>query len=458
VSAASALRRPVVALFRTIMHVYFRSVQRVGQVPAATVGGRVFVANHHNALVDPILILTDAPCVISPVAKSTLWKIPGFRWLLDIASAVPIVRRQDVPDKQANSNAAAFDRIAAHLAGGGNILIFPEGKSHADPTIAPLRSGAARMLMAAQALNPKVSLSFQAVALEFDAGDTFRSRTAMLWGAPRNLNEVITQQAGQPGSDALEAQVDAVTDTMQHDLRSLVIESASRDDRLLIGRVAQMISNDALNASTVTAPAVTAGGAAASLGDEIATARAVATVGAQLQQLAPARIDAVRTTVQTYFDQLARAELRDIDVAAPHRRRPLSELLRLATTAPLALVGLLLYAVPYPLPRIVARRADDADMVSTLKLGVALLLYPVWATLLVVATMFVLPWPASLGISILAVVAPFVTVWWLDRWQARPGRLATRSSETRTSLIEARRAAMAAIAQAQAAAPATAPA
>jgi hypothetical protein len=87
-----------------------------------------------------------------------------------------------------------------------------------------------------------------------------------------------------------------------------------------------------------------------------------------------------------------------------------------------------------------------------------LLLYPVWATLLVVATMFVLPWPASLGISILAVVAPFVTVWWLDRWQARPGRLATRSSETRTSLIEARRAAMAAIAQAQAAAPATAPA
>lgn len=439
----------MVALFRTIMHVYFRSVQRVGQVPAATVGGRVFVANHHNALVDPILILTDAPCVISPVAKSTLWKIPGFRWLLDIASAVPVVRRQDVPDKQADSNAAAFDRIAAHLAGGGNILIFPEGKSHADPTIAPLRSGAARMLMAAHELNPKAPLSFQAVALEFDAGDTFRSRTALLWGTPRSLNEVITQQAGQPGSDALEAQVDAVTDTMQHDLRSLVIESASRDDRLLIGRVAQMLSNDAVSNDTTSD---------ASLGDEIATARAVVTVGAQLQQLAPARIDAVRTTVQTYFDQLARSELRDIDVAAPNRRRPLSELLRLATTAPLALVGLLLYAVPYPLPRIVARRADDADMVSTLKLGVALLLYPVWATLLVVATMFVLPWPASLGISILALVAPFVTVWWLDRWQARPGRLATRSSETRTSLTEARRTAMAAIAQAQAAAPATAPA
>ncbi|HPH64248.1 MAG TPA: 1-acyl-sn-glycerol-3-phosphate acyltransferase [Kofleriaceae bacterium] len=431
-SATSALRRPVVALFRTIMHVYFRSVQRVGQVPAATVGGRVFVANHHNALVDPMLILTDAPCVISPVAKSTLWRIPGFRWLLDIASAVPIVRRQDVPEKQADSNAAAFDRIAAHLAGGGNILIFPEGKSHADPTIAPLRSGAARMLMAAHALKPMAPLSFQAVALEFDAADTFRSRTALLWGSPRGLDDVIASH------DALEAQVDAITELMQTDLRSLVIESASREDRLLVGRVAQMLSNDRAATSD------------ASLGDELATARAVASVGAQLQQLAPARIDEVRTTVQTYFGHLAQAELRDIDVAAPLRRRPLSELLRLATTAPLALVGLLLYALPYPLPRIVAQRADDADMVSTLKLGVALVLYPVWATLLVVATMLLLPWPASIGVSILALVAPFVTVWWLDRWQSRPGRFATRSSETRTSLAEARRAAMAAIGRAQA--------
>ena len=224
------------------MRVYFRSVQRIGDVPAATVGGRVFVANHHNALVDPILIVTDAACAISPVAKSTLWKIPGFRWLLNIVGAVPIVRRQDAPDKAADSNDDAFAKIAQHLAGGGNILIFPEGISHADPTLAPLRSGAARMLLAARALDPAAVLSFQAVALEFDERDIFRSRTALLWGPPRLLAGLAAEAA--PAQNDATAAATAITAQMAQDLRGLIIESASRDDRLLIGRVAQLLNNN----------------------------------------------------------------------------------------------------------------------------------------------------------------------------------------------------------------------
>ena len=120
-------------------------------------------------------MLTDAACEISPIAKSTLWTIPGLRWLLDRAGAVPIVRRKDSPDKDASANDATFDKIAAHLAGGGNILIFPEGTSHSEPHLAPLRTGAARMLIAAEASGGEPP-TFQAVALEFDARDDFRSR------------------------------------------------------------------------------------------------------------------------------------------------------------------------------------------------------------------------------------------------------------------------------------------
>lgn len=415
------------------MRVYFRSVQRLGEAPAASISGRVFVANHHNALVDPILIVTDAACAISPVAKSTLWKIPGFRWLLDIAGAVPIVRRQDAPDKSADSNDDAFAKIAQHLAGGGNILIFPEGISHADPTLAPLRSGAARMLLAARALDPAAVLSFQAVALEFDERDIFRSRTALLWGPPRLL--------AVPVGDAAPAQSDAtaaITAQMAQDLRGLIIESASRDDRLLIGRVAQLLTNNEQRTEATT------------LGDELATARAVVTVGQELQATSQAEIDAVRRAVASYFAALADAELNDVDVAKPQRRRPLRELLRLGITAPLALLGLLLYALPYPLPRLVARRADDADMVSTLKLGVALVMYPLYAGLLVGLALWLLPWPWSMVAAIVAVVSPFATVWWLDRWQQRPGRLATRSSGVRTAVTELRVAAIATIAAAQA--------
>src|SRR5215475_12472088 len=104
------VRRALVSTFRRIIRLYFRDIERVGEPPGPDTRGRVFVSNHNNALIDPILVLTDAPCEISPIAKSTLWKVPGLRWLLDRAGAVPIVRRKDSPDKAQGANDETFDK------------------------------------------------------------------------------------------------------------------------------------------------------------------------------------------------------------------------------------------------------------------------------------------------------------------------------------------------------------
>src|SRR5262245_28071995 len=202
-----SLRSALVATFRGVIRLYFRQIERIGEPPGAGTRGRVFVSNHHNALIDPVLVLSDAKCEISPIAKSTLWKIPGLKWLLDGAGAVPLHRRKDDPNKDAAANTAVFAKIASHLAGGGNILIFPEGTSHSEPHLAPLRTGAARMLLAATA--SAAPLTFQAVALEFDQRDQFRSRCLVLWGPVRKLADV-------PGTG--EDRVRAVTAQMDTDL------------------------------------------------------------------------------------------------------------------------------------------------------------------------------------------------------------------------------------------------
>jgi len=133
-AGGDGLRDLLVATFRRVMRLYFREVERLGDPPGPEVRGRVFVANHTNALIDPILVITDAACPISPVAKSTLWDVPGLRWLLERAGAVPIVRRVDAPDKASAANADAFGKIAEHLGGGGNILIFPRARATASRT------------------------------------------------------------------------------------------------------------------------------------------------------------------------------------------------------------------------------------------------------------------------------------------------------------------------------------
>src|SRR5438132_6048169 len=123
-------RRAILRFFKGISAIYFRETEVVGEIPSKETRGRIFAANHVNGLVDPILVLTNAPCPASPVAKSTLWKVPVLKWLLDAVDAVPVVRRRDDPNKPAEANDEIFERVAAHLSGGGNVLIFPEGTSH----------------------------------------------------------------------------------------------------------------------------------------------------------------------------------------------------------------------------------------------------------------------------------------------------------------------------------------
>ena len=64
------VRRAIRFAFRRVLGIYFREVEIGGDVPRPGTVGRIFAANHVNALVDPILVLTQAPCPISPVAKS----------------------------------------------------------------------------------------------------------------------------------------------------------------------------------------------------------------------------------------------------------------------------------------------------------------------------------------------------------------------------------------------------
>jgi len=396
------VRSALISTFRKVIRLYFRDIERIGTPPYPETGGRVFVSNHHNALIDPILVLTDTDCEISPIAKSTLWDVPGLRWLLDRAGAVPIVRKQDTPTKHAGDNDAAFDKIARHLAGGGNILIFPEGTSHSEPQLAPLRTGAARMLVAAEG-RKRTAQTFQAVALEFDRRDDFRSRCLVLWGPVRALSEV---------GDIGEERIARITEQMDEDLRELLVEGGSHEERRLIARVAEMLANDAGDAS---------------LAGWNTIGRQVGIANKTLRELGPEVIVHVEAKVDAYYAELAKYGLGDAQLATARAAvaKPQSRWAKRALLAPLAVPGFALYAIPYFIPRMVAKRYD-ADAVSTIKLGTALVVYPLWAAGLVGLSFAFLPPPLNVGAAVIAIASPFAALKWLDAyWGRAPSHEAT---------------------------------
>ena len=416
------MRRTLVATFRRIMRLYFRDIERVGETPAADTRGRVFVSNHYNALIDPILVLTDAPARSRRSRSRRCGRYPGCAG----CSTAPARFRSSVArtrrDKDAGANDAAFDRIASHLAGGGNILIFPEGTSHSEPQLAPLRTGAARMLLAAER-HGSPELTFQAAALEFDARDDFRSRCLVLWGPVRKFADI-------PGDG--EERVHAATATDgRRSSRSARRRLDAMTSAALIARVAEMLANDA--------------------GD--ATLQGWNAIGRQVE-LAGRTLRTRRRAARRRDRRAGRRVLRRARASrhadaghgdtAPTPREPSSWLRRIAI-APLAASGFALYAIPYFIPRFVARKTDptrsrrssSARRSSSIRCG---------RRASSTASFVMLPPPLSLVAAFVALASPFAALAWLDDyWQRRPhvssdelAGLARLRIAARTAIDEAR--------------------
>ena len=385
-----AARASIRWFFRRVIQIYFREIEIVGEIPRADVGGRLFAANHVNGLVDPILVLTTAPCPISPLGKAPLWKIPVLRWLLDAVDAVPIVRRRDDPNKNAAANDEVFEKVAAHLTNKGNILIFPEGTSHNEPHLIPMRSGGGRMLAHAKSDGTR-GLTFQAVGLEFEERDVFRSRSLLMYGPVRSVDAITDGDLAG-----------AITKILADDLSELIVEGDTWEERIVIARIAEMFANDAKDHSLEGVTLI---------GQRVEAAKRVLTPDAPLYR-------EIMMKVSSYYAELERAGVGDEEVVKGELARKAGGLVRaigLVAALPLAVIGIVLYWPPYQVPRIVARKADEADLVSTYKLGAGLVVHPLWAALLVMLAVFFVPRPALFAAIAVIALSRFAALAWLDR-------------------------------------------
>ena len=87
------MKAAVLALVRRLVGLFYRRIEVSGLENLPADGPLLLVANHNNGLVDPMVVLRALPRPVVFVAKSTLWKIPVLRSLLDLLGCVPVVRR-----------------------------------------------------------------------------------------------------------------------------------------------------------------------------------------------------------------------------------------------------------------------------------------------------------------------------------------------------------------------------
>lgn len=155
-------------------------IEHADRFPAA--GPVLLCANHASALADAVIAQAVAPRAVRFLAKSTLFDSWLFGPILRALGAVPIYRSQD-HGGDTRRNDESFARCYEMLARGETLLIFPEGQSHSDPHLRPLKTGAARLALGTRERFGVVPVLLP-LGLTFTAKGRFRSSLLVEFGAP----------------------------------------------------------------------------------------------------------------------------------------------------------------------------------------------------------------------------------------------------------------------------------
>ncbi len=370
--------RALAWLCRGLMAIFFREirVQGLERVPRGV--PLVLVANHHNSLIDPVLILGHLFARPRFLAKSTLWDIPVMRQLLNLGGVIPVYRKQD-EGVDTSQNQDTFTRCHDELGRGGAIALFPEGISHNAPHLAELKTGAARIVLEADQKFGPLGSYIVPVGLTFDEKGTFRSRALIRVGEPIEIAP-WTARREDASADDQRAVVRELTDTLGAGLAAVTLNYPSEDDVRAVERASEVIALEGHALPSRLA-----------MDEAFALRQDFIEAGVALRELVPGRMEALRDRLTRYDEELRRLRLRDDQVAADY---PISEAFAYGVGSaslllfwlPMALVGTVLHFIPYRLCGVVAKFMKTEDLPATMKLFAGFFLFPITWLLVFAAT------------------------------------------------------------------------
>jgi 1-acyl-sn-glycerol-3-phosphate acyltransferase len=371
--------RILYAIFGIGLKIFFRKIELFNTESLPKKSGLIFVSNHPNALIDPALLFVALPRKIAFLAKHTLFKMPIIGWLVKTVGALPLYRQQD-KGADVSKNQETFSLARELLKSGGAIALFPEGISHNEPKLQPLKTGAARIALGAvsSGKNPEsLDLQIVPVGLYYTNKTTFRSEALLHFGKSFPVLPVELDENGHPPKES----VRELTTQIESSLREVTLNAKS-DAELEIARIAEEIF-------TVTTPHEE------NLAERLEFLQKFV---AAPENEADEKLEKKLAEYNKKLDELG-IDSEFLDLAEyPKRFVVKHAFLRswhLILLAPLAIFGGVLHFPVYQIGKYLAylqTRKGDFDMASTVKFLTALVLFPLTWIVLAVVLYFYFGW------------------------------------------------------------------
>jgi 1-acyl-sn-glycerol-3-phosphate acyltransferase len=340
-----------------LARIWFRSLQREGHGPGT--GATLYVLNHPNGLVDalvPAALLDPTPRFLG---KATLWHVLILKPLIAIFDPIPVHRKKD-GDLGPEATARTFAAVHEAFANGEAVAMFPEGISHHMRDLAPLKTGAARIV-----LSSPTRVQLVPAGLVYGQRETFRHSVLIRIGDPIGHADLLGRG---PEPEAVRALTDRIRSALVpltlHGPDEAVARLAERLAWLLAEAPAHRVDLDSLRAR-------------------------VRWLGTKLHALDPGTRADIEMRVAKATRTLADAGIRADQVGNEYSREVVAAwlpgfLVRLALAPFILSIGMLFWPAYRVTGMVVDRLALERDVQATYKFLLGLVLMPAWLVVLAV--------------------------------------------------------------------------
>lgn len=136
-------------------------------------GPIMLVANHQNAMIDPLICCHVIPQQLHWLTRSDVFKNPTVAKFLYGLNMLPIYREKDKVADQSQKNEAVFQVCRTRLSKGAVISMFPEGSHRGKKQLMiPLKKGFARLAFSSIEQDPRL-MDMKIVPMALDYSDFY---------------------------------------------------------------------------------------------------------------------------------------------------------------------------------------------------------------------------------------------------------------------------------------------
>jgi 1-acyl-sn-glycerol-3-phosphate acyltransferase len=393
-------------LFSIGLWVYFKKITVSGleNFPAEMIPV-ITTSNHPTGLMDVFLVGYHLKRQVKFTVAGSLFKDKLQAAFLTGVGAIPLYRRKDTPDEM-DKNVESFENCFQELEAGGAIGFYPEGTSHPEPWVNPIKTGAARIAMQTEERNNfKLNLRIVPIGINSLKPGAFRDSVFVKFGNPisiqkyQNLYRKNPVEANEQLTAEIRTEMERCTFHIKNksllkffeDFKIIGLDGVKTDDQNLKNNAAKYYS-----IIKILEDKITGNDKEASITKINSLTNKTGELKQQMQQLGLTDhpFKGIKTIVRTFYLFII-------------------SLLGL----PFALGAAIVNVLPFVLAKNLGRKiaGKDISLIPAARLMSGVLIYFVYYLFLFIFTGIFTEFSKSLGISLALIIGGYLNLWY---WEA----------------------------------------